>query len=95
MNIRNMKLALSVDLINLPSLEAPVLWVKNAMNRFSSETGDLTGFLETSAGNIRDGIESKTIELQYEHCTLDLELIRNSSTSKEYIKGFDLKANFA
>ncbi len=95
MNIREMKLALTVDLINLPGSFTPVASVQNSMSRFASEAGSFRSCTELKSSFIEEGIERKTYALQFENVTLDLDLITNEHSSEQFIRGFDLKENFA
>ncbi|MBI1227206.1 MAG: hypothetical protein GC192_18385 [Bacteroidetes bacterium] len=95
MNIREMKLALTVDLMNLPDEIAPVATIQHSMSRFVSETGHFKGCKELETSILEGGIERKTIALQFENVTLDLDLITNEHSSEQLVKGFDLKENFA
>jgi hypothetical protein len=95
MNIREMKLALTVDLMNLPGEVTPIASLQNSMIRFEDETGSYQGCQEIGKTKIRGGFERKTIALQFEHVTLDLDLFTNEHSSEQIIKGFALKENFA
>lgn len=95
MNIRKMKLALTVDLMNLSAPLAPVTSARNTMSRFENETGIFKGLSETQSTSLNNGIERKVFALRFENVTLDLDLITNSHNSEQFIKGFDLKENYA
>lgn len=90
-----MKLALTVDLMNLPGELTPIASLQHSLSRFEDETGSYKGCKEIETSKIEVGIESKTIALQFEHVTLDLDLITNKHSSEQLVKGFDLKENFA
>lgn len=95
MNIRKMKLALTVDLLNLPGSFSPLTSLQNLMVRFKDETGSYKGSKELNSTHIEAGIEQKTYALQFENVTLDLDLITNEHSSEQFVKGFNLKENFA
>ena len=77
MNIRQMKLSLTVDLMNLPVSESPVNYAKEIMDDYRSETGGFQGVLETNKSRINDNMELKSLALRFEHCTLNLELVED------------------
>ena len=93
MDIRQMKLALTVDLMNLPDSQNPVSFAREKMNRFSSETGTYQGFSETSKSQISEDMGWKTLELKFEHCTLNIDLIEDKKKNEEYIQNFNLLEN--
>ncbi|MCF8245912.1 MAG: hypothetical protein K9J37_01705 [Saprospiraceae bacterium] len=95
MNIRELKLALTVDLMNMPRSFTSIDSVQDSMSQFLDETGSFKGCEETVSTKIGAGIERKTLALQFEKVTLDLELFTNEYSREQYIKGFDLKENFA
>lgn|GEM_PF-1609290 len=95
MNLRAMKLALTVDLMNLPGSFTQVATVQHSMSRFENEAGPYQGCKELDSSFIEEGIEQKTYKLQFKNVTLDLALITNEHSSEQYIKGFDLTENFA
>ena len=95
MNIRKMKLALTVDLMNLPGSYTSMASVQDSMSRFKDETGSYKGCKESESTFIQAGIQRKTYALQFENVTLDLDLITNEHSSEQLVKGFDLKENFA
>ena len=95
MNIRKMKLALTVDLLNHSDLPTSMASVQDSMSRFEAETGSYKGCKELESTLIQTGINRKSYALQFENVTLDLDLITNENSSEQHIKGFDLKENFA
>lgn len=95
MNIRAMKLALTVDLMNLPGSYTLVDSVQDSMSRFENETGLYKGCKELESTLLQSGIQQKSYALQFEKVTLDLDLITNEHSSEQLIKGFVLKENFA
>lgn len=90
-----MKLALTVDLMNLPGELTPIASLQNSLSRFEDETGSYKGCKEIGKSIIGAGVETRTIALQFENLTLDLDLITNEHSNEQVIKGFALKENFA
>ena len=95
MNLREIKIALTVDLMNLPESPTTVFSVQDAMSRFQNETGSFKGVTESSVTKFGDGMEGKSVALHFENLRLDLNLITNAQTSEQLIKGFELKETFA
>ncbi len=95
MNIREIKLALTVDLMNFPASPTTVASVQNAMSRFHDEAGSFKGCTESGATNLGQGIETKSYALHFENVTLDLDLFTNVHSSEQTVKGFNLKENYA
>ena len=93
MDIRQMKLALTVDLMNLPISKNPLLNARRVMNQFKGEVGKYKGLLLDSNSLITKGFERKKVALQFENCTLDLDIVSGPQKNTQYIQGFDLKTN--
>jgi hypothetical protein len=95
MNLREIKIALTVDLMNLTGSPTTISSVQNAMRRYQSDVGSYMGFTEMNGTKLGDGLEGKTVALHFENITLDLDLVTNTHSSEQLIQGFDLKENFA
>ncbi|MFQ5447410.1 MAG: hypothetical protein ACE5FF_10785 [Saprospiraceae bacterium] len=93
MDIRKMKLALTVDLMNLGLPQNPLLMAQQAMQKFRSEAGKFKGLFLAEKFPINYSFESQKAALQFERCTLDLDLVTDVKSQVQYIQGFDLKAN--
>ncbi len=90
-----MKIALTVDLMNLPGSPSTIGSVQAAMNRYQTEAGSYMGCTENGGTYFGNGLEGKSVALHYENVTLDLDLITNAHSSEQMIKGFNLKENYA
>ncbi len=90
-----MKIALTVDLINLPGSPSAINSVQNTMNRYHAEAGSFVGYTEVGGTFYGNGLEGKSVALHYENLTLDLDLVTNAHSSEQFIKGFNLKENYA
>ncbi len=95
MSIREMKIALTVDLMNLPGSPSTITVIQNAMNRYRNEAGSFQGYTELGGTYLGNGLEGKSISMHFENVTLDLDLITNQHSSEQMINGFDLKGNYA
>jgi hypothetical protein len=94
MNIRNLKLSLTVDLMNLPHSQSPLLFACKVMMRHKV-AGKFKGVRQTGSSKIGDFFEKLTFALQFERCTLDLELVSDNRQHQQFIQGFNLTENFA
>jgi hypothetical protein len=94
MDIRKMKLALTVDLMNLSLPQNPLLMAQKVMQKFRSEAGKFKGIFLAEKSAINYSFEVQKAALQFERCTLNLNLVTDVKSQVQYIQGFDLKANF-
>ncbi len=95
MNLREIKIALTVDLMNQIGSQHSIASVQNAMSRYQTELGSFMGSTERNGTSLGDGLFGKTIALHFENMTLNLDLVTNTHSSEQMIQGFDLKENFA
>ena len=95
MNIWKIKLALTVDLMNAPGPENPLITARSAMSRFEPEAGSFKGFVEKFRSKISDNLEQSTQALVFENCTIDLNLISDQRGAKELIQGFNIYENLS
>lgn len=95
MNIRQIKLALTIELLNSSSQNDPFDGVKKVMQQFQSDAGKFTGLLVSSKDLINNAFESQWAALQFEKCTVNLEMITNLKSRQKYIQNFHLEASQA
>lgn len=95
MNIRKIKLALTVDLLNHLTSDDPVNMAQETMESFCNEIGGYNGIVETENVLIDEKMELSTFDMLYDNCTLSLEVVRNKNTNKEILQGFNLHENFS
>jgi len=89
MNIREIKLALTVGLMNLKagnSLNA----IQELMQKFVDQVGVFLGAQVLKDGFLDQQRSIQTLALQYENCTLSIDLIQNNSTNTQYVNRFEL-----
>jgi len=86
-----MKLALTVELMNLGLPQNPLLMAQKVMHRFRSAAGKFKGLFLTEKSAINYSFERQMAALQFERCTLNLELVTDVKSQIQYIQGFDLK----
>ncbi len=95
MNTRQIKLALTVELLNTSSQTDPLVGVKKVMQQFQSEAGNFIGMLHSSKELLNNAFESQIAALQFERCTLNLEMVTNLKSRQQYIQNFSLEAHQA
>jgi hypothetical protein len=90
MNIRQIKLALTVGLINSNAQHNAIQVVKELMAGFK-EVGSFLGLTVVTKSPLNQNHIKKTYALQFENCRLDLDLVSNPLTKNQYVQGFQLK----
>ncbi len=90
MNIRKIKLALSVGLMNANSGNILAV-IKDQMCVFKDEVGNFLGLTEVNNNRLNRNHIKHTYKLQFEHCTLDVDLVSNPSTKTQVVQGFQLR----
>jgi hypothetical protein len=93
MDIRQIKLELTVDLLNLPNSQSPINYAKEKMDDYKSEIGGFQRVFEKGKSNIGNNIEMRSLALQYEHATLNLDVVEDQSKKEEYLQNFTLLEN--
>lgn len=89
MNVRKIKLALSVGLVNQEAGNA-VHKLERLMGNFREEVGDLIGRQLVRRTNLNRSHEQQTYALQFEKCTLNIDLISNPITNTQVVRTFSL-----
>jgi hypothetical protein len=89
MNIKKIKLGLSVELMNLEA-ENLLQGIKDAMQRFSHEVGGFVGLSLLEHSRLSASYSHREYALQYEHATLRVEVANNPFTKVQSIQNFYL-----
>lgn len=89
MNIREIKLALTVRLMNLKSGNYLNI-IQDLMQNFVEQVGAFIGVQILNDGFLDNKHSIQTVALQYENCTLNVDLIQNNSTNTQYVNRFEL-----
>lgn len=89
MNIRQIKLALTVALMNAQNDNALNL-VKELMLGFQ-EVGRFIGSKLVKNSPLNPSHTQETYALQFENCRLDLEVVSNRKTNSQYVQRFQLR----
>ncbi len=90
MNLRQIKLDLTVKLMNLSNQSNALQVVQEAMANFRDEVG---GFIDTAVlkdSGVSASIVKRTYAIRFEKCTLNLDLVMNQQTQGQYLNGFQL-----
>ncbi len=90
MNTRKIKLGLTIDLLNNTQCSTCINVVKEKMAKFGKEVGNLIQATIIRISEVNSEIENRTYALQYENCTLNVDLAYNKTNHNQYINGFQL-----
>lgn len=90
MDSRKIKLELSVNLINTGQRKNLLDTVKDVMNSFK-EVGNFIGQQITKKSLIDTLHEKESYAIQYENCTLDIDLISDTKTQSQFVQRFQLR----
>ena len=90
MNIRQIKLALTVGLINAGQNSSNVVsGIRDLMLSFK-EVGAFLGAQLTVNMPLSEDHVKETYAMQFENCVLDVDLVRNPQTSNQFVQQFRL-----
>ena len=89
LNIRQIKLDLTVALLNQPHAGNFIQTVRDLMDSFK-EVGSFSGLYESSNELDSDHVQH-SYALQYENVTIDLNTVANRSTNNTSVNGFSLR----
>ncbi len=90
MNIRKIKLALTVGLLNSDQPNNAIGLAQELMSGFQ-EVGNFLGLARVQDDQLNAANVQETYAIQYENCTLNLDLVRNSQTERQYVQGFKIR----
>ncbi len=90
MNIRKIKLALTVGLLNKEQQNNALQDIKDLMLGFRDEVGAFLGFSRLGQAPLNGNHVKETYKVQFERCTLDVDLVLNSQTNTQVVQGFQL-----
>ena len=92
MNIRNIKLELTVELMNNLSSNNYLGKVKELMQKFRAQVGAFRGQEELNNTDLDKEHSLKSLALEYDNCILNIDLVTNNTTRNQFINRFDLAA---
>jgi hypothetical protein len=88
MNLRKIKLALTVDLINQQQHVSPI-GVQQFMSGIK-EAGAFLGQVLVNNESISSHVTRESYALHFENCTLDVNFFKNPSTNTHTVQGFNV-----
>lgn len=89
MNNRKIKLALTVGLVNADNDSNPLNFIKELMLTFK-EVGAYIGSRILNNTMLNPSHVKQTYSIQFENCTLNVDLVSNPLTQSEYVQGFQI-----
>lgn len=89
MNTRKIKLALTVALMNLDPQGNAIQLVRDLVSDLK-DAGAFLGLRRVKASNLGPSQLSETYALQFEHCTVALNMVSDLHTRKRQVQGFHL-----
>lgn len=92
MNVRNIKLALTVALMNNLSSGNYLGKVKELMQNFREQVGSFRGEAILNNTDLDQDHSLRTLALEYDHCIINIDLVTNNITRAQYVNRFDLAA---
>ena len=90
MNSRKIKLELAVNLINEGTSNNMLDKIKNVMASFK-EVGSFLGFKIVKKSKINTFHERQSYAIEFENCTLDVDLLEDGSNSSQSVQSFNLR----
>lgn len=90
MNIRTIKLELTVALMNNLSSNNYLGKIKELMQNFREQVGSFKGQSVLNNTILDSDHSLRTLALQYDNCVLNIDLVTNNTTRNQYINNFDL-----
>lgn len=90
MDIKKIKLKLSVNLINLKNSTNLLKSVIMMMQDFKDDVGNYIGLVPGKFEEKGD-ISRQAYSIKYERCTLSLDLVVDQTTHNQYISNLDLQ----
>ena len=91
MNKRRVKLELTTELINQKEQHNVLEAIQQFMRTLRDEAGRFIKMITVKKEDLGRMISKKTYALQYENCTVDVELILNAGTKSQDLYRFDLR----
>lgn len=87
MNIRKIKLTLTVGLLNSDGQHNALGLVRELMGGFQ-EAGRFLGLTRLQNNRLNATHFRETYAMRYENCTLNVDLVSNAETQRQYVQGF-------
>lgn len=91
MNTRKIKLALTAGLINRNTNGNALQAVTDLMTNFADEVGAFLGLTTVGHSSLDHNAIRERYALQYENCTLNVELVSHPKAQRQTIQRFQLR----
>jgi len=90
MNIQKIKLDLTLSLLNKSFDNDVVNSITAFMADLQEEVGSFIDSQLVQQAGIDDTFERQTYAIQYENCTLNVDVVYNKNSSYQYLRSFNL-----
>jgi hypothetical protein len=90
MNIRQIKLDLTVKMMNLGNSSNILQSITETMSNFKEEVGAFIDTVLTGDMGLDQYLVKRTYAVRFENCTLSIDLVENQKTHIQYVNGFSL-----
>lgn len=87
MNIREIKLAITVGLMNSGNY---LNTIQDLMQHLAEQVGAFIGQQVVSNTMLDREHSIQTLALQYENCTLNIDLVQNNTTHDQFVNRFEI-----
>lgn len=90
MNLKQIKIDLTVKLMNLKNQSNTLQTIQESMVSFKEEVGNFLDIVMLNDLGVSPSIVKRTYAMRFEKCTLNVDLVVNQTTKSEYINGFNM-----
>ncbi len=90
MNLKQIKIDLTVKLMNLKNQSNTLQIIQESMVGFKEEIGNFLDVVMLNDLGLSPSIVKRTYAMRFEKCTLNVDLVVNQTTKSEYINGFNM-----
>ncbi len=91
MNIKKVKMGLTVGLMKNRERINSVQAFKDLMQNFGTEVGTFLGLQELGSIALNASHIQRSYAIQYERCTLRVDMVANHRTNTQIVKSFNLR----
>ena len=90
MNIKKIKMALTIGLMKNADSANLIQTLKDMMQNFREEIGTFLGQQELAIRSLNANHVQHSYAIQFERCTLNVDLINNPHTNVQVVKSFNV-----
>jgi hypothetical protein len=91
MNIKKIKMALTIGLMKNRDSNQSLQGLKELMNTLREDVGNFLGLQQLDQQLLNANHVQQRYALQFERCTLNVDLIANPTTKTQVIKSFNVR----